>query len=421
MRRLWRTGWMHQTERMIAATFLTDYLGVDWRHGARWFHDTLVDADLAINAMMWQNAGKSGLDQWDVFPARSRPTAPAAGTTRAATRSRAGSPSSRASRKGTGGTGRGRRPILCWRSVGVAAADWDPDVFEPAFGYAEHGRTRVSSRDASCAVPVAHRARPGAPSRALPGGHRRRARAAAAGARTSRMEPGLRRRRGGGLRGATSRMSCDPRTAVTTCSSPEGATKAHAGALLDGVHAQGVLRAHKSSRARAEASHAGFDSLSDNSGLATNSRDNRKADPLELPRAARRLLARPRARSCAVRDRRLGRAAPRTSARPPPHDRRTGGARAVRRRAGARARRDVGRKRAARAERDGTAHSGRARTAACARTRTGGTRPGDKIGANHIGHTHGGGDWGAGVSARKKKKRAPGGGGTNGKKKSEKA
>jgi len=32
--------------------------------GARWFHDTLVDADAAINAMMWQNAGKSGLDQW---------------------------------------------------------------------------------------------------------------------------------------------------------------------------------------------------------------------------------------------------------------------------------------------------------------------------------------------------------------------
>jgi hypothetical protein len=46
--------------------------------------------------------------------------------------------------------------------------------------------------------------------------------------------------------------------------------------------------------------------------------------------------------------------------------------------------------------------------------------PGDKIGANHIGHTHGGGDWGAGVSARKKKKRAPGGGKANGKKKSEK-
>ena len=67
MRRLWATGWMHQSERMIAATFLVDYCGVHWTHGADWFLDTLVDADLAINSMMWQNAGKSGLDQWDVF------------------------------------------------------------------------------------------------------------------------------------------------------------------------------------------------------------------------------------------------------------------------------------------------------------------------------------------------------------------
>lgn len=26
--------------------------------------DTLVDADIAINSMMWQNAGRSGIDQW---------------------------------------------------------------------------------------------------------------------------------------------------------------------------------------------------------------------------------------------------------------------------------------------------------------------------------------------------------------------
>ena len=31
--------------------------------GARWFHATLVDADVAINAMMWQNAGRGGIDQ----------------------------------------------------------------------------------------------------------------------------------------------------------------------------------------------------------------------------------------------------------------------------------------------------------------------------------------------------------------------
>ena len=31
--------------------------------GEKWFFDTLVDADSAINAMMWQNAGRSGIDQ----------------------------------------------------------------------------------------------------------------------------------------------------------------------------------------------------------------------------------------------------------------------------------------------------------------------------------------------------------------------
>lgn len=56
---------MHQSVRMVVALFLTEYLNFHWVLGARWFHDTLVDADLAINSMMWQNAGKSGLDQWD--------------------------------------------------------------------------------------------------------------------------------------------------------------------------------------------------------------------------------------------------------------------------------------------------------------------------------------------------------------------
>ena len=29
------------------------------------YEDTLVDADIAINSMMWQNAGRSGIDQWN--------------------------------------------------------------------------------------------------------------------------------------------------------------------------------------------------------------------------------------------------------------------------------------------------------------------------------------------------------------------
>jgi len=65
MTELWATGWMTQSIRMIVASFLTEYLRVNWVKGCEWFHYTLVDADPAINAMMWQNAGRSGIDQWN--------------------------------------------------------------------------------------------------------------------------------------------------------------------------------------------------------------------------------------------------------------------------------------------------------------------------------------------------------------------
>lgn len=65
MRELYATGWMTQSIRMVTASFLVDYLRVSWIKGCEWFHYTLVDADSAINAMMWQNAGKSGIDQWN--------------------------------------------------------------------------------------------------------------------------------------------------------------------------------------------------------------------------------------------------------------------------------------------------------------------------------------------------------------------
>ena len=47
MRQLWRTGWMHNRVRMIAASVLCKNGLVPWQEGARWFWDTLVDADLA--------------------------------------------------------------------------------------------------------------------------------------------------------------------------------------------------------------------------------------------------------------------------------------------------------------------------------------------------------------------------------------
>jgi deoxyribodipyrimidine photo-lyase len=62
MRQLWAMGWMHNRVRMVAASFLVKHLMIDWREGERWFWDTLVDADLANNAMGWQWVMGSGVD-----------------------------------------------------------------------------------------------------------------------------------------------------------------------------------------------------------------------------------------------------------------------------------------------------------------------------------------------------------------------
>jgi deoxyribodipyrimidine photo-lyase len=62
MRQLWETGWMHNRVRLVAASFLTKHLLIDWREGARWFWDTLVDADLANNTLGWQWVAGSGAD-----------------------------------------------------------------------------------------------------------------------------------------------------------------------------------------------------------------------------------------------------------------------------------------------------------------------------------------------------------------------
>ena len=67
MRQLWRTGWMHNRVRMIVASFLVKDLLIDWREGAAWFEDTLVDADLANNSQNWQWVGGSGADAAPYF------------------------------------------------------------------------------------------------------------------------------------------------------------------------------------------------------------------------------------------------------------------------------------------------------------------------------------------------------------------
>lgn len=62
MRQLWALGWMHNRVRMITASFLVKHLLIDWREGARWFWDTLVDADYGNNAVNWQWTSGSGID-----------------------------------------------------------------------------------------------------------------------------------------------------------------------------------------------------------------------------------------------------------------------------------------------------------------------------------------------------------------------
>ena len=67
MRQLWRTGWMHNRVRMIAGSFLVKDLLIPWQHGARWFWDTLVDADLANNTLGWQWVAGCGADAAPYF------------------------------------------------------------------------------------------------------------------------------------------------------------------------------------------------------------------------------------------------------------------------------------------------------------------------------------------------------------------
>jgi len=62
MRQLNQTGYMHNRLRMVAASFLTKDLLVDWRRGERYFADTLIDFDLAANSGGWQWAASVGCD-----------------------------------------------------------------------------------------------------------------------------------------------------------------------------------------------------------------------------------------------------------------------------------------------------------------------------------------------------------------------
>ncbi|MEU8528448.1 deoxyribodipyrimidine photo-lyase [Streptomyces sp. NPDC048629] len=62
MRQLAHEGWMHNRGRLIAASFLTKTLYIDWREGAHHFLGLLVDGDVANNQLNWQWVAGTGTD-----------------------------------------------------------------------------------------------------------------------------------------------------------------------------------------------------------------------------------------------------------------------------------------------------------------------------------------------------------------------
>ncbi|MBE8470222.1 cryptochrome/photolyase family protein [Streptomyces justiciae] len=62
MRQLRHEGWMHNRGRLLTASFLAKTLYVDWREGARYFLELLVDGDIANNQLNWQWMAGTGTD-----------------------------------------------------------------------------------------------------------------------------------------------------------------------------------------------------------------------------------------------------------------------------------------------------------------------------------------------------------------------
>jgi deoxyribodipyrimidine photo-lyase len=67
MRQLLAEGWMHNRARLVAGSFLTKDLGIDWRWGERWFMRMLVDGDVANNNGNWQWIASVGTDPQPAF------------------------------------------------------------------------------------------------------------------------------------------------------------------------------------------------------------------------------------------------------------------------------------------------------------------------------------------------------------------
>jgi len=62
MIQLKQTGWMSNRGRQIVASYFVNQLGLDWRYGAAWFEEQLIDYDPANNWGNWQYLAGVGVD-----------------------------------------------------------------------------------------------------------------------------------------------------------------------------------------------------------------------------------------------------------------------------------------------------------------------------------------------------------------------
>ncbi len=67
MREMNATGFMHNRVRMIAGSFLVKDLHIDWRLGEKYFAQTLIDYDPAVNNGNWQWVASTGTDAQPYF------------------------------------------------------------------------------------------------------------------------------------------------------------------------------------------------------------------------------------------------------------------------------------------------------------------------------------------------------------------
>ena len=65
---------MHNRARLVAGSFLTKDLGIDWRWGERWFMRLLLDGDEANNNGNWQWIASVGVDPQPFFRRIYNPT-----------------------------------------------------------------------------------------------------------------------------------------------------------------------------------------------------------------------------------------------------------------------------------------------------------------------------------------------------------